>query len=291
MTTMRRPLALLLLSIFILAPWATGDEKVPTAPGPAGGSHFSALKHAHAHNDYLHQRPLLDALDHGFCSVEADIFLVDGELLVGHVRSDLRSDRTFEALYLDPLLGRVREQGGQVFADGPGVTLMVDIKTDGDDTYEALDRVLAKYEEMLTAVRLGEVEEKAVTVIISGNRAWATIAADPTRYAGVDGRLSDLSSDRPSHLMPLVSDNWGFSFEWSGQGPMPDTERAELRRMVQNAHDKGRRIRFWATPDQPSSERTALWRELLAAGVDLISTDDLDGLMTFLLDSETSTGQ
>ncbi len=91
--------------------------------------------------------------------------------------------------------------------------------------------------------------------------------------------------------MPLVSDNLGFSFEWSGQGPMPDTERAELRRMVQNAHDKGRRIRFWATPDQPSSERTALWRELLAAGVDLISTDDLDGLTTFLLDSETQTGR
>jgi hypothetical protein len=83
MKTMRRPLALLLFSIFISAPWATGDEKVPTAPGPAGGTRVSALEHAHAHNDYLHQRPLLDALDHGFCSVEADIFLVDGELLKG----------------------------------------------------------------------------------------------------------------------------------------------------------------------------------------------------------------
>ena len=35
------------------------------------------LPRAHAHNDYLHQRPLLDALDNGFCSVEADISLVD----------------------------------------------------------------------------------------------------------------------------------------------------------------------------------------------------------------------
>src|SRR5207237_4622701 len=39
------------------------------------------LIHAHAHNDYEHTRPLLDALDHGFCSVEADIHLVDGKLL------------------------------------------------------------------------------------------------------------------------------------------------------------------------------------------------------------------
>ena len=40
------------------------------------------LIHAHAHDDYEHTRPLLDALDHGFCSVEADIYLVDGKLLV-----------------------------------------------------------------------------------------------------------------------------------------------------------------------------------------------------------------
>src|SRR4051812_44226103 len=42
------------------------------------------LKNAHAHNDYLHPRPLFDALDQGFTSVEVDVFLVNGQLLVGH---------------------------------------------------------------------------------------------------------------------------------------------------------------------------------------------------------------
>ncbi len=37
-----------------------------------------ALPQAHAYHDYHHARPLLDALAHGFCSVEADVFLVDG---------------------------------------------------------------------------------------------------------------------------------------------------------------------------------------------------------------------
>ena len=36
------------------------------------------LAQAHAHNDYEHDRPLLDALEHGFTSVEADVWLVDG---------------------------------------------------------------------------------------------------------------------------------------------------------------------------------------------------------------------
>ena len=46
----------------------------------ACGAEPTPLLHGHAHNDYLHPRPLLDALDQGFCSVEADIFLVDGKL-------------------------------------------------------------------------------------------------------------------------------------------------------------------------------------------------------------------
>jgi hypothetical protein len=241
------------------------------------------LRHAHAHNDYLHERPLVDALSHGFCSVEADLFLVDGKLLVAHDRLQLKAERTLEALYLDPLLERVQDNGGRVYPGGPDFVLLVDFKSADEETYIALDRVLAGYEEMLTVVVQGVVEKKAVTVIVSGNRAWKRISADPTRYAGVDGRLSDLGSNRTSHLMPLVSDNWEQNFTWLGRGPMPEAERTKLRRIVQEAHQKGRRVRFWSTPDRQSPAREALWSELLAAGVDHIGTDDLDGLQRFLL--------
>ena len=71
-------------------------------PGTAAPARYP-LRHAHAHNDYEHPRPLLDALDHGFTSVEADVFLVDGQLLVAHDPADLDPARTLESLYLDPL--------------------------------------------------------------------------------------------------------------------------------------------------------------------------------------------
>src|SRR5689334_20191104 len=61
------------------------------------------LWRAHAHNDYEHPRPLFDALDHRFGSVEADIFLVGDQLLIGHTVDDLDPSRTLESLYLDPL--------------------------------------------------------------------------------------------------------------------------------------------------------------------------------------------
>src|ERR1043165_7084012 len=61
----------------------------------------AVLANAHAHNDYEHARPLLDALDHGFASVEADVWLVNGRLLVAHDEEAVRPDRTLQSLYLD----------------------------------------------------------------------------------------------------------------------------------------------------------------------------------------------
>src|SRR5215831_16318669 len=101
------------------------------------------LTHVHAHNDYEHARPLLDALDHGFCSVEADIWLVPEGLLIGHDRKDLRPGRTLQALYLDPLRERIQANGGRVYRGGSEFYLLMDVKTHADETYAALDKVLA----------------------------------------------------------------------------------------------------------------------------------------------------
>ena len=117
-----------------------------------------------------------------------------------------------------------------------------------------------------------------MTVIISGNRPVAQIAADRARMVAIDGRLPDLKrADLPANLVPLISDRWTSQFRWRGRGPMPEAERTKLRAIVRQAHQQGRQVRFWATPDRPE-----VWRQLRAAGVDLINTDDLDGLQQFL---------
>ena len=54
---------------------------------------------AHAHNDYEHTHPLFDALDQGFGSIEPDIYLVNGDLLVAHNRADCRPERNLVKLY------------------------------------------------------------------------------------------------------------------------------------------------------------------------------------------------
>src|SRR5262249_55565360 len=145
-------------------------------------------------------------------------------------------------------------------------------------TYAALDKLLAKYADVLSEARGSKFTRRAVTAVISGNCPREVIRAQKVRYAGIDGRPGDLASTDPAHLMPMISASWGSQFAWRGEGAMPDEQRKKLRDFVAKAHKQGRLVRFWATP-----EKAALWRELRAAKVDLINTDKLDELRAFLL--------
>ncbi len=245
---------------------------------------MAPLIRAHAHNDYEHARPLLDALDQGFCSVEADIYLVHGSLLVAHDRADVKPARTLERLYLDPLRARARAHGGRVYPNGPPVTLLVDIKADAEGTYAVLRRVLATYRDMLTVFGNEGMKTSAVTVVLSGARPWKTVASEPERLVALDGRLPDLDSNPAPALVPLVSDDWHTHFRWNGGGEFPAAERERLADWVATAHRQGRRIRFWGAADIP-----AMWRVQWEAGVDLINTDHLAELARFIEDTRRKT--
>jgi hypothetical protein len=246
---------------------------------PAFAAEPTPLTRAHAHNDYEHKRPLFDALDQGLCSVEADIFNIDGQLLVGHTRRSLKPERTLESLYLVPLKERIAKNGGRVYRGGPEFTLLIDIKTNGEQTYAVLKTVLAKYADIINAPTGGTAPRRAINVVATGNRPAALIAADPNRLVGIDGTLSDLDSDQPADLIPLISDNWRSFFKWRGKGTIPPEEHEKILAAVQKAHAHGRRLRFWGAPDN-----AAVWQELYEDNVDLINTDDLPGIARFLND-------
>lgn len=243
----------------------------------AGAAEPLPLSRAHAHNDYEHARPLLDALEQGFCSVEADIHLVDGALLVAHDLSRAQPERTLEALYLEPLRQRVRANGGRVFRNGPSCWLLIDLKSDGAATWKVLGPVLERYREMLTSYEAERTATNAVTVVLSGNAPSRLLTEQTQRLAAFDGRVADLESKPSPHLVPMISASWGSQFQWRGEGPMPVAEATRLRELVAQAHGQGRRLRFWGGPDLE-----ARWRVEWEAGVDLINTDRLAGLAGFL---------
>lgn len=281
----RRPRVTVALAIAALvsAVAASSSTAAPLGAGqPASGGPAADLERAHAHNDYEHDRPLHDALSNGFKSVEADVWLVDGELLVAHDRQDVQSGRTLESLYLRPLRDLAKRERGSIHPRDPDTfTLLVDIKSEAAATYLALHTALRRHRQILTRFAPGDIEAGAVTAIVSGNRPGDLMRHQRVRYAGYDGRLSDLAVNADATFVPLISDNWTLHFTWQGIGPMPAAERAKLDAIVRTAHANGQRVRFWATPETPP-QREALWQELLAADVDYINSDHLQALGDFL---------
>lgn len=251
----------LLAGTFLSLAWAA----CAAAPGPAPRP--DPARRVHGHNDYLQPRPLLEALELGLGSAEADVYLQDGTLLVGHERWQLRASRSLRTLYLEPLHRWVGTHGGRVHDAQPFV-LLVDIKADGAAVYGALLRELAPFADMLTRFVDGRVVPGAVTVILSGDRPRALVAADHDRRCAVDGRLADLGHGVPVDLMPWISDEWARVGEWDGRDEMTAEELRRLRAFVAAAHAEGKELRFWGAPD-----RIEAWGQLGREGVDHIGSD------------------
>lgn len=231
------------------------------------------IPHGHAHNDYEHEHPLWDALRNGFTSVEIDIHLADGALLVGHDPEDLKPERTLQSLYLNPLDSLIASRGGWVYRDSTRLQLLIDIKTEALSTYQVLDSALARYAGIITSYPTDAMAP--LTVVISGNRPRAFMEAQPLRYASYDGRLNDLEQNAPDDLIHLLSDNWYRQFEWRGEGPLPAGDVEKLRRVLDQAHERGWKVRFWQLPTRLDREPETVWQELLEAGVDWINVDSL----------------
>ncbi|MBX3112743.1 MAG: hypothetical protein KF857_12135 [Fimbriimonadaceae bacterium] len=235
----------------------------------------STLLQAHAHNDYMHAKPLATAMSYGYGSVEADFYLVDGELLVAHDRDQVKAGRTLDALYLKPLAEAVHRHKGSVYGDGKPVVLLLDVKADGSAVVPVLKRQLKRYPDVFG-------RGKPVLPVVSGDRDIPAITKDPEKVLALDGRLENIGD--AADEVPLVSADWGRVFTWSGRGDMPADETARLKDIADRCHKAGQKLRFWGAPDMEKS-----WGYQLAAGCDLVGTDRLESLATYLRHRKTGT--
>src|SRR6476620_10934165 len=97
------PSVIFAISLFIIhhSPFKIADSRLPIHDSRLPIAYSTA--NAHSHNDYEQKVPFHNAWEHGFGSIEADIFLVGDELIVAHDTSQLTGGRTLKSLYLDPL--------------------------------------------------------------------------------------------------------------------------------------------------------------------------------------------
>ncbi|PLB51123.1 hypothetical protein P170DRAFT_474669 [Aspergillus steynii IBT 23096] len=167
----------------------------------------------HSHNDYWRPIPLYSALQAGCVGVEADVWLFDNELYVGHTTSSLAPKRTLRNMYINPLLEILERQNPRtpfhpandqplqgVFDTDPSQTLvlLIDFKTDGEATWKSVAAQLSPLRERgyLSYFNGTDVVEGPITVVGTGNTPF-NLVMDNTAHRDIffDAPLEKLAEN------------------------------------------------------------------------------------------------
>ena len=256
-------------------------------------------KPLHSHNDYWRPVPFYSALSVGAVSVEADVSLINGTLYVGHEISALTPERTFDSLYIQPILSVIRAQNPNtsfvtsptrngVFDTSSGQTLYlwVDVKTDGATTFPYVIKALKPLRDAgyLTTVNGSNVISGPVTVIGTGNTPLNQVQGVNQRDYFWDAPLATLNStfsNITSIVSPIASTDFAVVFGNVRNQTFNDTQLDTLKSQVATAHGKSIGVRYWDQPGWPVGTRNAVWRTLYDNGVDLLNVDDIEGAANF----------
>jgi len=258
------------------------------------------LEKAHSHNDYEHENPLFLALSSGFCSVEADVHADShGRLHLGHF---VPTQSTLTDTYLEPLKDLALKREGRPLyrlASTLGVceqvTLLIDMKTDPIETWEVLSNEIARVNAD-AGYRIFECYEGNANKPQASGFTFRGYSKSPVRVV-VSGVEKDQLGSFAAHV--LRSNHGSFcttldgrfdpdtlDLTWNGDiakitswisGPWTQHVASGMHRLVTKIHEKGLKLRFWDVPDD-----IQIWNEILDFGVDIISTDHIVTLASFL---------
>lgn len=230
----------------------------------------------HSHNDYARCVPFYQAYAQHVASIEADLFLHDGVLLVGHDEEDLRADLTFEKLYVEPLVELFARNGGQAWRDSDEpLQLMIELKSETDPTLRAVTALLDRWPEVFDVRR----NPRAVRIAVTGR---VPAPEDFDRYAPYvrfDGAWDVDYTPAQLERVALVSANFRDFSQWNGKGSILPSELPRLRQVIDRAHAWGKPVRFWNAP-----EGTTTYYTFYNLGIDYINTDRPETCAAFFAD-------
>lgn len=225
-----------------------------------------SVANAHAHNDYEHNIPFVQAFDLGFGSVEADVILEKDTLFVGHNHEDIYNKPLyFERDYIEPLNAAIRINKDA----GRQVVLLIDLKTEAMATLNKVMEIIEKYPAL--------TRSPAVRFVITGNQPAPSDFENYPAYIYFDGDINN-----PGHLQHLsrigmFSDNFRKYSQWKGKGSIPKSEEEALITLINKVHAVHKKIRFWGCPDNPHA-----WKVFMKLKIDYLNTDHIDQLAAFL---------
>lgn len=219
--------------------------------------------------------------------------MYNGTLYVGHEQSALTPARTFQSLYINPIMDTLkRENPSSPFVTTPtkngvydgysGQTLYlwVDVKTPGESTFPTVVQALQPLRDAgyLTTFNGTGITMGPVTVIGTGNTPLDQVQPVMERDYFYDAPLPTLGttfSNITKFVSPIASTDFVPQFGTINGTSFNSTQLALLNQQIATAAAKGIGARYWDTPAWPISTRNAVWRTLVSAGAALLNADDV----------------
>lgn len=225
-------------------------------------------KFTHSHNDYNQNIPFYRAFYAGFNSIEADIFVQGGRLLVAHDRKYLSPERSLKELYLDPLLYAMLKDTSR------RVCLLIDVKEEYGPTLKLLMLEL----EPLKPLLMTRQHPGRVKILISGNRPLPANYNNYPDYFFFDADQSLPHTKAEWERVGQVSLDFSKYSKWDGKGSLSRDDKKRIKYTIDSVHTyTGKPVRFWGAPDIERS-----WREQIHLGADIIGTDHIGKLEEYL---------
>lgn len=220
----------------------------------------------HSHNDYRQTVPLFQAYSQKASSIEADIYLHEGKLLVAHDPEELATAPTYDSLYINRIVELFKGNDGRPWKDSElTLQILIDPKRDGAAVCDLLLEKYQQYPEVFNS----EVNPYAVRTVISGSRPEKENYKNyPKEYLMMDGEIEEQYTAEQLEHVSMFSASMSDYASWNGKGIFTSGDRAKVQSVIDRSHQYGKPVRFYTTADCPNC-----WLTLYDMGVDIINTD------------------
>lgn len=217
----------------------------------------------HAHNDYGKKRPLYEALKYDCHSIEVDIFLHRGRLVVSHVPLWLDFKPDLEALYLRPLK-KLWEQ--DFFSHYPArpLRLMMDMKNASRPAVDSLRALLLRYSFLF----LGS--QAPARIILSGGARRSLIKPGDTILWGLDDGVKALweKAQAPDAFTAQASMAWPAFKKRYLKARSAHQQDSLVKQLTDWFRERSIPLRLYAAGNNPRQ-----WKRLADWGFSVINVD------------------
>jgi len=216
----------------------------------------------HSHNDYSRPEAFYHAFNAGAGAIEADVYLRNGKLVVAHDTAAAKQLLSLYKIYLQPILKEFKTRPRPL-------NLVIDLK----GAYAPiLAELLEELKPLKHLIHTGR-NNNPLNIIITGNRPPPAEYSKYPPYITFDDDLQLPHTPGQWERVAQVSLNFENYSKWRGDGTLSPVDEKVLKSIINAVHASGKKIRFWAAPDNKAG-----WQKLMELNADILSTDKIDEL-------------